>query len=317
MELLRPLPLVKPLSINPLRPSGPIRRTCGVIKLPVTCVAPRTDEDSKNNVVPLTTTTPSSNTEQVNNNAQNPTSTSVSTASIVVPQYWESRLCGVKAYNHETGSEISIELKQPQNGLSVSSSTLTTGVNLSTSSLQSLIQSTQQTVQSSLSVSSGAHTLIQALSSGTNGSNTSFTSPSQQHKSVISPKTVVSPVPSLLKHSVNMVSVSPSGRENGQGQNSTGANSGIVGRQQTHLPATGKEFRQSSVSLTQSTNVTSAVPGFRVSPIVVNGPSKTTTTSVNAEGVTTHYVSDNELLMQEEKVRLLRQKLMAAAQNSS
>lgn len=44
-------PPIRPLSINPLRPSGPIRRTCGVIKLPVTWVAPPSDEQLK-----LTTT---------------------------------------------------------------------------------------------------------------------------------------------------------------------------------------------------------------------------------------------------------------------
>lgn len=40
-------PPVRPLSINPLRPSGPIRRTCGVIKLPVTWVPAPCEEELK------------------------------------------------------------------------------------------------------------------------------------------------------------------------------------------------------------------------------------------------------------------------------
>lgn len=40
-------PPVRPLTINPLRPSGPIRRTCGVIKLPVTWVPPPCEDELK------------------------------------------------------------------------------------------------------------------------------------------------------------------------------------------------------------------------------------------------------------------------------
>lgn len=38
-------PPIRPLTINPLRPSGPIRRTCGVIKLPVTWIPAAPCED--------------------------------------------------------------------------------------------------------------------------------------------------------------------------------------------------------------------------------------------------------------------------------
>ena len=313
IDLMRPMPPVRPLSVNPLRPSGPIRRTCGVIKLPVTCVAPPTDDELKNNFVPTT-----ANSDPVNPPSVPSTSVSTSSSNIVVPSLWESRLCGVKAYNHETGSEISMELNKPQNGLNTSS-TLPAGVNtrqFSTANLQNLPQQ-QNTQQLPLGVTPGTHNLIEGLNSTPSVSSPLYNSPTlvpnpqvtQQHKAVMVSQST-SPVPSILQHVVGggSVGISLSLRENGQQYSSGQSNNTISDRQQSHL--SGKEFRQGAV--TQSTNVTSAVPAFRVSPIVVNGPAKTT--SVNAETMT-HFVSETELRIQEEKVRLLRQKLMAA-QNS-
>lgn len=47
VEVKQGPPPVRPLTINPLRPSGPIRRTCGVIKLPVTWVPALCDDKLK------------------------------------------------------------------------------------------------------------------------------------------------------------------------------------------------------------------------------------------------------------------------------
>ncbi len=90
------VPLVRPLTNNPLRPSGPIRRTCGVIKLPVTWVAPPNDDELKSNLI-----------------AGNPADPrGQSTINLVVQSLWEKRLFGVKPYDHMTQSEI-----RPQNGI--------------------------------------------------------------------------------------------------------------------------------------------------------------------------------------------------------
>ena len=53
---------VRPLSINPLGPSGPIRRTCGVIKLPVTWIP----EPKREQVVVCTNPEPMDTSDQTN-----------------------------------------------------------------------------------------------------------------------------------------------------------------------------------------------------------------------------------------------------------
>lgn len=89
MESVKPIPVVKPLTVNPLRASGPIRRTCGVIKLPVTWVAPPDDELGTTNLSSLTAGEQKS---QIH---------------LIVQTLWEKRLFGVKPYDHVTGDEIS------------------------------------------------------------------------------------------------------------------------------------------------------------------------------------------------------------------
>lgn len=93
METVKPTPLVRPLSNNPLRPSGPIRRTCGVIKLPVTWVAPPNDDQARNN---LTLSAPGDPKTQ-------------SAIHLIVQSLWEKRLFGVKPYDHVTGDEIAAD----------------------------------------------------------------------------------------------------------------------------------------------------------------------------------------------------------------
>ena len=91
MESVKPIPVVKPLSVNPLRPSGPIRRTCGVIKLPVTWVAPPNDDQGRTN---LTVSSPGDQKSQIH---------------LIVQSLWEKRLFGVKPYDHMTGDEIAAD----------------------------------------------------------------------------------------------------------------------------------------------------------------------------------------------------------------
>lgn len=88
MEPVKPIPVVKPLTVNPLRASGPIRRTCGVIKLPVTWVAPPDDDQGRTN---LNAFPPGEPKSQIH---------------LIVQSLWEKRLFGVKPYDHVTGDEI-------------------------------------------------------------------------------------------------------------------------------------------------------------------------------------------------------------------
>ena len=90
-ESVKPMPVVRPLTVNPLRASGPIRRTCGVIKLPVTWVAPPDDDQGGTN---LNSLTPGEQKSQIH---------------VIVQSLWEKRLFGVKPYDHVTGDEIAAE----------------------------------------------------------------------------------------------------------------------------------------------------------------------------------------------------------------
>ena len=157
------VPTVRPLTNNPLRPSGPIRRTCGVIKLPVIWVAPPTDDDVKNDVMsaplslpahPVSQAKPAeaSTTAQQQQQQQQPSQqqgqqqqqssqqpqvaalvapAGNGAAELVVPAMWENRLVGVKPCDHETGMEIVVAVNKPQNGLSVcgTGASLPDGVN--------------------------------------------------------------------------------------------------------------------------------------------------------------------------------------------
>lgn len=87
----------RPLSTNPLRPSGPVRRTCGVIKLPVIWVAPPNNEQKRDEFVVL---------DQKREVALH----------VVVQTHWERRLFGFNPCDHATGSDIATAHKLP-NGM--------------------------------------------------------------------------------------------------------------------------------------------------------------------------------------------------------
>lgn len=89
---------VRPLSLNPLRPSGPVRRTCGVIKLPIMLLSP-----------------PAGNTElrdsvlgQISNGSGSVGGDSKGhTLNVVVQSLWERRLNTLNPNDHVTGKELS------------------------------------------------------------------------------------------------------------------------------------------------------------------------------------------------------------------
>ena len=89
---------VRPLSLNPLRPSGPVRRTCGVIKLPIMLLSP-----------------PAGNIElrdsilgQISNGSGSVGGDSKGhTLNVVVQSLWERRLNTLNPSDHITGKELS------------------------------------------------------------------------------------------------------------------------------------------------------------------------------------------------------------------
>ena len=349
-----PPPLVRPLSNNPLRPSGPIRRTCGVIKLPVTWISPPVDEELKiaackqheallsQNTPPFATNSATTSAGKVEPGhtqpitpelkaseqphqqkaPEPPQSSSPPPSVVMVPALWENRLQGVKAYDYETLSEIKVNRDKLQNGLShTASSGIPNGEVISENT-------TDLELKQALS-----HGMLNAIkSSGTQGSDKSVLNAlltkqlMQQVKSL--PTTSGSSgnvVPSLLAHGLGrakgltsngqdaVVSSLKTLKENG----SLKQPSSKTAQQQSHLTgniiltlptmASANSFKTkvgtggvvAPLSQRQTLRTTGSVP-------VSNGPHSSSNTN---QGL---FVSESELRLQEEKVRLLREQLMAA-----
>ena len=259
--LSKPMPLIRPLTTNPLRPSGPIRRTCGVIKLPVTWVAPPSNEQLRNNLV-----------------AGNPADPKQqSPINVIVQSLWEKRLFGVKAYDHMTGSEIS---PKPQNGM-VDSELIKTAALTPIRKAQSppCVPTPQPAVTSPpLKTPQAMLTLKQQLS----GSHTA-----------------TPPVPSLLPSSARPAPRLPSGH--GQPATSRPAVQGHLASKDLIYLSLIQPQNQQPVGQQQSEP--QVRPTNQGVPLQ-NGPSA-------ASGLPLR-VTDSELKIQEERVRLLRQQLMAA-----
>lgn len=85
-------PPVRPLSANPLRATGPVRRTCGVIKLPVMLLSP-----------------PAGNTELRDSiiGQQGGADIKGHTLNVVVQSLWERRLNTICPQDYATGKDIS------------------------------------------------------------------------------------------------------------------------------------------------------------------------------------------------------------------
>ena len=390
-QLNKQVPLVRPLTNNPLRPSGPIRRTCGVIKLPVIWVAPPTDDELKNNVMSAPLPIPAHPIGQAKPpEAPKPKSPQQATtlvapvgsgaAELIVPHLWENRLDGVNPCSHETGLEIVVTVNKPQNGLSVCgtgalsdgagatttgpTAPTTTGVNSNnlnahaTSAaiqnspmIQNLIKQQQRKVQLMMPQQSGcgtvsgistsaAQSLIQSLKHQQQVSSTALLSQSgvvltgaslsnllrqqqlqqQQQRSsvgltVTSGRTTTSAVNSTAVGSVSSIGMAAVG--NGRLPSQDGAGSKLSSGH-VHL-ASGNSNQQGhvsniKVSLTAGAASTNPFGSSSVSASMVsNGPTiMNMDTGDNVGG--SKFVSDSEIRLQEEKVRQLRQQVLAAAQ---
>lgn len=232
------MPLIRPLSSNPLRATGPIRRTCGVIKLPVTWVSPPSDEELRSNLVvghPKATPSP---------------------ISLVVQALWEKRLFGVKPCDHATGSEI--PPNKTTNGLVETSEVIKT-------------------------------TPLTPISKSQSPKNPSPPQP------LLSP-TLHSPPPilptSLLKtHAIPRPSPLPSAAPVAAVPVSTGSS------QPSHL-------QQNLILLPLQQQQQQGLPGTKMA---ANGPTPHT-----APPTVSLTITDTEVKQQEERVRLLRQQLLAA-----
>lgn len=381
------IPPVRPLTNNPLRPSGPIRRTCGVIKLPVIWVAPPTDDDLKNDVMSTPLSLPAHPIGQVKPlEAPKPpqqVTTLVapvgsSSAELVVPAMWENRLVGVKPCDHETGMEIVVTVNKPQNGLSVcgAGAVPADGVNGELSSsviqnsptLQSLIRQQQQQQQQQQKKTNLMTTLSQAQASlqgnttqsllqslksqqkqlastsalltqqgmtltGASLSNLLRHQQQQQQQqqgslgvTVTSGRTMTPPVNSTALGSVSSIGMAATG--NGRLSDHKGGAKLGGGGHIHHTSSTNNQQQQQQqghlsnkdlikLSLTGGAASTMTNP-FGSNPSIVavsNGPTTMNNdASDGVAGATAKYVSDSEIQIQEEKVRQLRQQLLAAAQ---
>ena len=92
-RVMLPAP-VRPLTINPLRASGPVRRTCGVIKLPVMMLSPPTGDMALRDSI--------LGQQGISEQKQH-------TVNVVVQSLWERRLKGVNPHDHASGKELSRE----------------------------------------------------------------------------------------------------------------------------------------------------------------------------------------------------------------
>lgn len=82
---------IRPLSANPLRPAGPVRRTCGVIKLPVMLLSPPAgDTGLRDSIL----------------GQQGVTDQKLHALNVVVQSLWERRLKGVCPHDHISGKEV-------------------------------------------------------------------------------------------------------------------------------------------------------------------------------------------------------------------
>ena len=307
VDILRAVPLVRPLSINPLRPSGPIRRTCGVIKLPVTWVYIPTPSDEENETsLKQTSAKETPPSEENKPSPITPLPVTTSASGVVVPALWESRLLGVKPCDHETGDDINPPVNVQNGTTAALTPNLThkltesnTAQNLSpTPLIPGIPNSTQKQVSTiksppSLSVSGvTASILAQQLQ--------------QSLKQAVGMSSSTTVIPSLLQHSGRM-SPSSGTLKNGQSKNQdtsashlTGSDIVLLSLGKTVKPSLGRQNLSPPVSVTSAS-------------VVTNGPS--TLGSKKVLENLSRLVTDNDLRLQEEKVRHLRQQLLAAERN--
>ena len=314
------MPTVRPLTNNPLRPSGPIRRTCGVIKLPVTWVPPPCDDEIMIASVrsqeapppPALNPIPAEGGGESTQNQPKPDPSPPAppppppSAIVIVPALWENRLRGVKPYDYETGTEIIRENIQNGNPNSDSAPARVPGSEITDKSTLNALLSKQITQQL----------------------------PKQDGKNLLPSVSAGNIVPSLLAHGKNLpilATVVPSLKtikENGSlvgvsQQKNLAGNNNIVLTLPTMASASAfKTTKPSAVppnaTATQRQNPRARVGQGKTGSVRVGGPGQGKpggTTAGGAAGGTTNsglYVSETELRRQEEKVQLIRKQLMAA-----
>lgn len=89
---------IRPLSLNPLRPSGPVRRTCGVIKLPIMLLSPPAGNiELRDSILG----------QNGGNTVGGGAETKTHTLNVVVQSLWERRLNTMNPNDHLSGKELS------------------------------------------------------------------------------------------------------------------------------------------------------------------------------------------------------------------
>ena len=123
-------PAVRPLTINPLRASGPIRRTCGVIKLPVMLLSPPAGDVTLRDSVLGQQGVADQKSHSLN---------------VVVQSHWDRRLKSLNPQDHISGKEITRKELQQQAALSKpappTNDSLATPLQQPASSIPSLLNS--------------------------------------------------------------------------------------------------------------------------------------------------------------------------------
>lgn len=310
-DIFRPVPLVRPLSNNPLRPSGPIRRTCGVIKLPVTWIyvpAPLNEENE--------TTPPKPANSKETEPEEKPAAISALPLTaggngVAVPALWENRLLGVKACDHETGDDI-VPTTDTQNGMVpavISSPTL----------MDSLTGSSLLPKVSTKSLIPGATNSFQKLTSAIR-SPTSISSPvpeiaasllTQHLQKSLMQGGSSAVIPSLLQRSEQILPSPPVvtlKNDHSKTKSRDASTSHLTSNDIVYL-SIGKTIQPSKRKTHMSVSSTHLAASRKT-----NGPPH----SVGEQKVLdslSRLITDNDLKLQEEKVRHLRQQLLAAERN--
>lgn len=277
MESVKPMPVVKPLSVNPLRASGPIRRTCGVIKLPVTWVAPPDDDQARTSLNALPPGEPKS---QIH---------------LIVQSLWENRLFGVKPYDHVTGDEIAADSTNDKVEIKPITPIVSKPHSPRTSSPVSSLSHTPTSGGTSVPMKSPSYGLSSTLR--------------QQQTPAINTAPLL---PTLLQvHQATAI----------QGKNREHQTLDVAPPNVSVIQQRGQ-----AIIVPQQTSTTvpsySLPPHQRLAPSTSH-PHRNSPTQFSTNGITSSakppvapvapMVTDRELQLQEERVRLLRQQLLAAA----
>lgn len=321
-------PLVRPLTNNPLRPSGPTRRTCGVIKLPVTWVSPPSDEEVKQSAIKLPINPPPEVNSESLTGSGTPAAAPVAAPESELkpveeqpkplpppppppppavdqlrPTFWMNRLQGVNVYDHETGSEIKVNQEKLKNALD--HSTLINGNVTLPKALSGL--------EAKLAVPGVINpTLGSLLGATTTGADIS----KKPHLPVMPTGNIV---PSLLIHGKKSVASLSATSSIMTSLKNVKENGSLVSLSKQKNLASNIILTFPSVA---SVNAFKANQGAVIAPVAVassqgqiqNARVGSGVVSVPNPGAVAPaiYVSESDLQLQQEKVNLLRKQLMAA-----